>query len=784
MSALFEVGGVQSRGFGERGVARYLIELAGALERWFPESVERYLINPNMPVARALELLPPAHRIGTTEDIISTASRVYHVGSPFEPDVSLAGLWPPAVRPLPLAVTLYDLIPELFPETYLADPQVRTWYRTRLELLRRADRILAISRSTAADAIERLGLRPDRVVVVGAAAASRFAPPTSRQAALAEVRATMPEIQDGFLLYTGGIEPRKNIDRLLAAYSRLPRELRDEHQLVIVCRILPDQKERLERTLHGLGVADRVHFTNYVTDDQLVSLYGATTLFVFPSLYEGYGLPVAEAVACSAAVIASNTSSLVELVVEERARFDPYDIDSIGSTIAGCLTEPALLEHLRRPASYALDSWRDVGERTVAVYEELAAQPRVRRRARSRPRIAYVSPLPPQRSGVADYSYRLLERLSGYCDIDAFVDRSLGEHQGPPGVRVGAIAHFEIFEQLRGGYDQVLICLGNSEHHPAALNLLRRRGGVVLAHDIRLVGMYTYASLHRRELESRALPEILRDMYEGRIPAEVGQSGSIALEDVDAHHIFMAREAIAAADRFAVHSEYAGHLARSDAAQADRHKVCVMPFAFPDSGEFSSFGNPAAGSILGTFGMVAPVKQTEKVIDAFSVVARDRADCELVVAGPPAGAGDYERLREQVSRHGLTDRVRLLGHLDGEAFRRAVSQTTVAVQLRAMSMGESPASVGDCLAAGVPTVVTALGSARELPDEAVVKVPQDIRADVLAETLLALLDDMPRRASLGAAAQALARERSFEHAARFLYDEFVLTRRAGGRAAA
>ena len=594
----------------------------------------------------------------------------------------------------------------------------------------------------------------------------------------------MPEIQDGFLLYTGGIEPRKNIDRLLAAYARLPRELRREHQLVIVCRVLPDEKARLEQTLHGLGIADRVHFTGYVTDDQLVSLYGATTLFVFPSLYEGYGLPVAEAVACGAAVVASNTSSLVELVVEERARFNPYDIESIGSTIARSLTEPALLEHLRRPTSYALDSWRDVAERTVAAYEGLAARPRVLRRARSRPRIAYVSPLPPQRSGVADYSYRLLERLSRYCDIDAFVDRALGEQEGPPGIRVGAIAHFEMFEHLRGGYDRVLICLGNSEHHAAALDLLRRRGGVVLAHDIRLVGMYAYASLHRKDLEPRTLSEILCEMYEGKIPDEIGQSGSIALEDVDAHHIFMAREAIAAADRFAVHSEYAAHLARSDAAVADRHKVCVAPFAFPDSAEFSSFDAPAAGSILGTFGVVAPVKQTDKVIDAFSVVARDRPDCELVVAGPPAGAGDYERLREQVSRHGLTDRVRLLGHLDGESFRQAVAQTTVAIQLRAVSMGESPASVGDCLAAGVPTVVTALGSALELPDEAVVKVEPDIRPEVLGELLLGLLDDAPRRASLGATAQALARERSFDHVARFLYEEFVLPGRASGRTAA
>jgi glycosyltransferase involved in cell wall biosynthesis len=776
MSVIFDVQGIQSRTFGERGVARYLAELALALERWFPTAVERYLINPDLSVAQSLQLLPPSTRIGTADDI-SAASRVYHVGSVFEPDVSLDGLWPPAARALRLAVTLYDLIPELFPETYLTDPRTRRWYGTRLALVRRADRVLAISRATAADAAERLGLPSDRIVVVGAAASSRFEPPPSRQAALADVREAMPEVEPGFLLYTGGIEPRKNIDRLLKAYAGLTEELRQRHQLVIVCRVLPEERVRLEETLLGLGVAGRVHFPGYVTDRQLVSLYGSTTLFVFPSLYEGYGLPVAEAAACGAAVVASNTSSLVELVREETARFDPYDIESIRSTIARCLTEAPLLEQLRRPSSYALDSWQEVARRTVAVYEDLEARPK-RRRTRRRPRIAYVSPLPPQRSGIADYSYRLLAPLSRHCEVDAFVDASLGDQEGPQGVHVSALGQFQVVERLRGGYDQVLICMGNSEHHVAALDLLRHRGGIVLAHDVRLTGMYGFASLHRPELEPRPMQQILRETYEGTVPVEIASAGSIGLEDARAHDIFMAREAIALAEWFVVHSHYAAHLARHDAAREHRHKVRVAPFAFPDPDQFSEFLRTPDELVVGTFGVVAPVKQTEKVIDAFSVVADKRGDCVLVVAGPPAGAGDYERLRARVNQLRLADRVRLLGDLDSESFRRAVAQTTVAVQLRAMSMGENPASVGDCMAAGVPTVVTAVGAARELPDQAVVKVAPDIPADVLGRTLLALLEDAPKRASMQAAAQRFARKHSFEHAAQFLFENVVLGRRA------
>src|SRR5262245_37977667 len=114
MAAAFDVQGVQSRTFAERGGARYLVELAAAIEHWFPTAIDRYLINPDLPVARGLDVLPAPHRIATLDEIPGS-SRVYHIGSVFEPDVSIDALWPRAARSLPLVVTLYDLIPALFP---------------------------------------------------------------------------------------------------------------------------------------------------------------------------------------------------------------------------------------------------------------------------------------------------------------------------------------------------------------------------------------------------------------------------------------------------------------------------------------------------------------------------------------------------------------------------------------------------------------------------------------------------------------------------------------------
>ena len=299
-----------------------------------------------------------------------------------------------------------------------------------------------------------------------------------------------------------------------------------------------------------------------------------------------------------------------------------------------------------------------------------------------------------------------------------------------------------------------------------------------------MTGLYAEASLHRPELEPRPLQQIVQEMYKGSIPCEIGRSGVVELGEADAHAIFMAREAISLADSFVVHSHYAAQLARHDAAPEHRYKVRVAPFAFPDPNEFSGFLQRRDRPVIGTFGVVAPVKQTDKVVDAFSVVAHQRGDCTLMVAGPPAGMGDYDLLEARASELGLSGRMRLLGYVDSDAFREAIAQTTVAVQLRAMSMGENPASVGDCLAAGVPTVVTAVGSTRELPDHVMVKVAPDIRPEVLARTILELLDDSPRRSSLHAAAQAFARDHSFEHAARFFYQELVLCGRGANAQAA
>jgi glycosyltransferase involved in cell wall biosynthesis len=770
----YDIQGVQSPAHGERGIGRYLLESAVALERSHPGLVERFLLNPDLEVPGSLEPLTTSGRLQFSDRVDAGDASIYHVGSPIESTVSLSRLWPKAAQATGarLVVTLYDLIPRLFPERYLTDRLFRKHYETRLELVQRADRVLAISAATADDAVEHLGVRPERVSVVGTGVSGHFQRPADRSAALAAVRARLPAVKRGFLLYTGGIDPRKNMGGLLDAYAALPENLRDEHQLVVVCRIAPSTRAELDRTLQRLGISERVVFAGFVPDDLLVALYQSTALFVFPSLYEGFGLPVAEAIACGAPVAASRIGAIAELVQEPAAQFDPRDPRSIAVVLARCLSDVELNKRLAAMRLPPSASWASVADRTAAAYAEVAATGR-RRRRRRRPRVAFVTPLPPQRSGVADDSYHLVEALSKYVDVDAVADGDAQSGIAPAGVRVFGTRNFTTADPLAGSYDQVFYCLGNSRFHVGALQLLRDRPGVVIAHDVRLSGLYGQIAADRPDLLPHGFEGLLGDMYGDRLPPGVGSQGRLDLWEANRHGVLMAREAIAHSEAFLVHSNHAAQLARLDAAPEDEHKIEVIPFRFPPPDE-SRVELAGLEGVVGTFGLVSPAKQTEKLLEAWTFVTAELPAARLAIVGSEAEPGASASLGRVAERLELGDKVVQTGDVDEPVFQDWITRATIAVQLRAASNGESSAVVAQTLAAGLPTIVTDIGASRELPDSAVVKVHRDITPRRLADEIIGLLREPRRRARLSKAGCELAAEHSCERVAKLLYERHIL----------
>ena len=279
---------------------------------------------------------------------------------------------PPAVRCRSL-VTIHDCIHLMFPQ-YLANRAAYVYARALMwSAARRSHRILTVSEASKRDIIHFLNVSPEKIVVVYNAIDERFRVPPSEEA-IARVRERY-QLNHGFVLYVGNIKPHKNLVRLVEAFDGLRKRGFDDLKLLIIGDEI-SKLPALRRAVHSHKLHKHVRFLGYLPDDTLAILYRLAAVFVFPSLYEGFGLPPIEAMACGTPVVTSNVSSLPEVTGDAAVLVDPYDIESIVDGIARVLSDPALREKLRAKgiARAREFSWeRSVG-RTREIYQEVAGR--------------------------------------------------------------------------------------------------------------------------------------------------------------------------------------------------------------------------------------------------------------------------------------------------------------------------------------------------------------------------------------------------------------------------
>ena len=212
--------------------------------------------------------------------------------------------------------------------------------------MRAASSIVTVSHSARRDLLRLHGIDADRVSVVHEAAAPRFQPISDR--ARLDAARRRYELPPRFVLYVGTIEPRKNLPRLMQAFAAA-RAQGMPHELVCVGPYGWSSRD-LTGVVERLGIRRVVHFTGYVAGEDLPALYNLGEVFAFPSVYEGFGLPVVEAMACGTPVMTSNTSSLDEIASGAAETVDPYDIDALAAALGAARTR-------RRVAQGALRAW-------------------------------------------------------------------------------------------------------------------------------------------------------------------------------------------------------------------------------------------------------------------------------------------------------------------------------------------------------------------------------------------------------------------------------------------
>lgn len=788
MRILIDLQACQSSGSRTRGIGRYSLSLAKAMVRnsqshdihlflnaAFDEVVlelreifSGLLPKENIHVWHGLhasgeystnsEWCRRANELIREQAILELRPDLLHVASLFEGDDAVANIGGLSQSILTV-VTLFDLIPLIHADPYLENKYVREWYFRKLQSLKRADLLLAISESSRQEGIRYLDFPTEKIINISSAVDEQFQPQEVNALELNNVKLRYGLVRP-FVMYTGGIDLRKNIEGLIQAFAHLDKEFRRQYQLVIVCSVKPPEKERLLKLGRQFGLEDNeVIMTGFVPDDDLPKLYQACSLFVFPSWHEGFGLPALEAMTLGVPTIASNTSSLPEVLGNEDALFDPHSVTAIAQKIQGILSDENLaLSLVKKGLEQAKKfSWDESAKRAISAFEELY---QVRQNSLQnvsngniKPRLAYFSPVPAAASGIADYSAELLPELAVHYEIEVIVDQETVDHSW-----ISAnfpVRNWRWFVEHAKRYDRILYHMGNSTFHIYMLNLMENYPGVVVLHDFYHSGLLAHMDIfgNRRGILDHAL--FLSHGYKAVYERKIADDLSSIVWKYPCNQLVLSN-----AQGVIVHSEFSKKLAHewymgNDADQWELiPHLRVMPYENSRSKARKVLGMKPDDFIVCSFGIVGPTKLNHELLDAWlSSVLLTKENCHLIFVGANDGDEYGLKLLEKINQSSASHRIKITGFVNMDMFRIYLQAADMAIQLRGLSRGETSGTVLDCMAYGLPTIINSNGSMTELPENALIKLDSSFEIGELTEKINLLSENVQIRESLGFAAQ-------------------------------
>lgn len=320
----------------------------------------------NMPDNFSIRLIPQRRRILWTNLYLPW----YLSADNIDIFHSVANFEVPIMARCKIVVTIHDLIPLLYPE--LVPFRYRVLFRTLIKkAAERSKKVLTVSHSSKKDIIELLGINSDRVVVIYEAGHTQ-SPSILDKTTPDQIRERF-KLCGRYILFVGVIEPKKNIPTLIKAFKLLKRNGGGGDIKLVIAGGKGWFYDQVFTCVEELGLKNEVIFTGFVSKEDLYQLYNGAELFVFPSLYEGFGLPPLEAMACGTPVVCSNTGSLPEVVGDAGIFVDPMDLNGWVEAMRGVLNNPSLQARmvekgLERAKQF---SWKKTAEETLKVYHEV-----------------------------------------------------------------------------------------------------------------------------------------------------------------------------------------------------------------------------------------------------------------------------------------------------------------------------------------------------------------------------------------------------------------------------
>lgn len=660
---------------------------------------------------------------------------------------------------VPTAVILYDLIPFIHRQPYLENSDVESWYENKLDHLRRGNLFLAISESSRQEGINYLGFPEDISVNISTAADSHF----QVQSISSEQEAVIREkygLQQSYVMYTGGIDHRKNIEGLIRAYASLPKTLRAQHQLAIVCSIQSKDKSRLEELAkeHKLKNHELV-LTGFIPEDDLLALYSLCKVFVFPSWHEGFGLPALEAMSCGRAVIGSNKSSVPEVIGKEEALFDPMDDQSIAEKLIQVLNDDGFRAELEQHGLNQAKkfTWDKSAVKAINAFESLYEKYKTTKTITPiqsrRPKMAYVSPLPPERSGISDYSAELLPELSRHYDIDLIVAQDSIDSAWVNANCV--IRSVDWFRAHATNYERVLYHFGNSHFHQHMFSLLRDIPGVVVLHDFFLSGIVAHMDVHGFNPDSWGV-----ELYSAHGYGAVKERYHVA-DTADVVWKYPCNLSVLEnAKGIIVHSDNSRRLATQWYGEEIDNNWVIIPHLRVSAVESNRASARRALNlgvddfVVCSFGLLGPSKLNHRLLDAWlaSDLSKDK-NCILVFVGENHNDEYGQKLIKIIRTSKADKRIHITGWADTTIFQYYLAAADIGVQLRTLSRGETSGTVLDCMNHGLPTIVNSNGSMADLDGRDIWKLPDDFTDTQLIQALEVLWRDTAKREQLSKSAK-------------------------------
>lgn len=726
---------LQDKRFSERGIGQYVSVLLAGADRFKPGGMNLRLV---AGVDRSLPALPQKYRalFADEKSLIATSTPdIFFQPSPMTHSPRPLGHVLTSSTTRHVAV-VHDFIPLEFPDRYLSAASSRSDYFECLAALADFDLFVCNSQHTAQCTQDILGASPDDCQVSGV--------PVRESIIQAWGQGQSTE---RYYLVVAGDDDRKNVEAPIIAHARSVR-LQDEGiQLHVVGHYPAASIERI-RALHLAegGNVDLLRFFQGIDDADLALQYKNALLTICPSRTEGFSIPVIEANANSCPVIVSTCSAQIELMPHEAYQFDPDDHDRL-RTLMEALLDPAYGAKamaqqgrlwLRFESSLVQQRcWEAIFSAfcpAAAPAQKVLEAPFVLRGRK--PRIAVASPIPPDRSGVADYTAATMTALSKHANIDLYT-----ETQGRVFNRAFSAIHplsAEPYAKQR--HDGLISVLGNSHLHTETFKLMLDYGGACIAHDARMVHFYA-ALMGEERTCAVASREMGRDVSNEEVQGWLINQRSMPI-------LFLS-EILEAAKQTFVHSATTKALAMDLYGRETVH----LPFAIYRSPmpEFcNKGGRDRARALLG-------IKSDEKLLISLGEVTDDKALAECIWAVSMlnswgvevqyviAGGGHpnlIAYLRSLVEALGLVGKVHLTdGPVDERSYQAYLAGADAAIQFRAYKFGGLSGALLDEIAFGVPTIANEhLAEAMESPSY-VARVPDGLAPVIAAERLLEIFEN-------------------------------------------